>query len=296
MSDHLTTRDDGRYEHVFHQSWLNEFMECPEMARLDMLGLYPQPESSAMARGTALHTAAECVLLHNMPYKEALAQGQLHFRELSETEGFVWDKPKTRATAIKHIAAGFSSWYVHIYPRLGAARWIEHGFDFVLYENEQRVVRIAGWVDYAEVPAGIKDWKLTGNQDKYKAGYGGEGWKLKRWGIQPTFYAAAAYHEGLFAKTDEVPFEYVALNPLGRTPQVLQAPRTWNHVEWLKEQLESVCLLIESHLPVWPLRDQQALCSPVWCPAWDACKGKHFPTTKEIAIDQGNGPDSRPDG
>ena len=271
---------DGRWEHWFHQSWLSTYAECPEMARTEMLKMYPREETDANCKGTAVHAAIEAVLVRNADFADALNVGMDLFRELAATEGFKWVKVKTEKTALEHVAGGFASWYHYVWPTLGASKWVEEHFSLTLHEDDERVIGLAGTVDYAELPSGIRDWKLTSNTDKYKSGFGGEGWKQTRWAIQPTAYAAAAYDRGLYAKTETVPFTFVALSPMGREPQLCPAPRTWDHVQWLLHQLTPIAKLIEANLSQWPLRDQHALCSPDWCPHWDACKGQFLPHPK----------------
>lgn len=263
----------AKTEHVIHQSWFNTFLTCPEQARLIAAHEYPRDESSSAAIGTAAHAAIQAVLLDCLDFKAALQAGVDTFETISTEPGFRWEKIKTHKTALAHIEGGFTSWYRYVLPTLGSTVWCEESFDFVLHEDDQRVIRIAGTVDYAEA-AGLADWKLTANLDKYGKR---DGWKQKRWAVQPTFYAGAAYNAGIFPRSQTVPFAFWALSPQGRKPQLLRADRTWQHVEWLKQQLVFAAVLIEADLPVWPLNDQHALCSEKWCLVWGDCKGRHFP-------------------
>lgn len=272
----------AKAEHVIHQSWLNTFLTCPEQARLIASREYPRDESSSAAAGTAVHAAVQGVLLNCLDFKAALQAGIDTFQTISSADGFRWEKIKTERTALKHIEGGFKSWYVYVLPNLGSTVWVEEPFDFVLYEDEMRIIRIAGTVDYGEA-SGLADWKLTSNTDKYGKR---DGWKQTRWAVQPTFYAAAAYNAGLFQPNQTVPFAFWALSPQGRKPQLLRADRTWQHVEWLKQQLVFAAVLIEGKLPVWPLNDQHALCSEKWCMAWPDCKGKYFSSEVGIASGQ----------
>jgi hypothetical protein len=261
-----------KHEHTIHQSWLNEFLLCPERARLGSAHEYPREEDDATARGTAVHASIEAVLIDCLDFNSALQAGVDTFETLAAEPGFAWKKVKTKKTALEHVQGGFTSWYRHVLPTLGSTVWCEERFDFVLHEDDQRVIRIAGTVDYAE-QYGLADWKLTANTDKYGKR---DGWQQKRWAVQPTFYAAAAYEAGLFPRSEAVPFAFWALSPMGRKPQLLRADRTWEHVQWLKQQLVFAAVTIEADLPVWPVNDQHALCSELWCPAWHDCKGKHF--------------------
>lgn len=266
--------DDGRWFHSFRQSWVNTWLTCPEQARHVLHGTYPVDESEAAAKGTAVHAGIERHLTTMAPLSDCLDVAVTTFREIAAGEHFRWVKVKTEATALKHIAGGLNSWWRFVRPSLGATIWCEHSFRFILCEDEARVIEIAGTVDYADV-AGLSDWKLSGNADKY----GRDSWKLKRWAVQPTFYVAAAYEAELFPHDGEVPFTFVALDQQGGRPQLAPANRTPQHIHWLKVQLRSIARQIERQVDEqpWPLNDQHPLCSADWCLVYDTCKGSHFP-------------------
>lgn len=266
-------RADGRMEVVFSQSWLNTFMECPEQARLEMVGQMPKSSSDATAIGTAVHAGIEAVLLNKGDPLEAATQAfeaevmQPHFR---------WVQTKTLATAHQHIAMALDAWHATIFPQLSAVRSIEEKFRLFLCSGET-----AGkpWVAYvegawdAEFDDGLWDWKTANDERKYKGGFGGEGWKLKRWAIQPTVYTLAkATRDDCF---DSQPFTFGAMvkgTSMAQTLEVQRGPDEW---AWLRVQVGSIMALITANLPQWPLNDQHALCSGKFCPVWDSCKGKH---------------------
>jgi len=259
--------------HVFRQSWLNTYFTCPEQARLIRADTYPPDQTDAAAAGTATHAAIEAVLVRCREPEDAVALGLDTFRNLASSPDFRWVKVKREKTAFDHIEGGFYSWYDNVYPTLKATIWVEEGFKFLFHEDDKREVWLSGTADYAD-SSGIMDWKLSANKDKF----GKEGWKLRRWSVQATIYAAAAYEAGLYPRDAEVPFTFVNLDFMGRRPQRLPADRTMQHVSFLKEQLVSIAQFIEADLPNWPLRDQHALCSSDWCMKWYQCKGKHFQT------------------
>lgn len=256
--------------HEFHQSWLSTLFECPEQARLIHRDLYPRDQTEAAASGTAVHAAIQAVVVDDASFEDALQRGVDTFRTLEADEAFRWVKVTREQTAIKHIENGLLSWWTWELPRLGAPQLVEEPFRFTFYEDDEREIVLAGTIDYVEA-SGIKDWKLTGNRDKY----GKDGWKLKRWGVQPTVYSAALRHWGLYGPDEVVPFEFVALSPQGHKPQVLEAPRSLADVNWLRDQCITAAKQIEANLDEWVKRDQSALCSPKWCTAYATCKGAH---------------------
>jgi len=259
-------------EHTFRQSWLGTFFECPEQARLVATDQYPYDQTEAAAKGTAMHTAIEAVIEHCADFDSALQEGLDEFRSISSEDGFRWVKVKREQTCLAHIANGFRSWWNNVLPTMGASIWVEQRFKFLFHEDEHRRIFLSGTVDYAEaLPVGLKDWKLTGNRDKYTK----DAWKLKRFGIQPTVYTAAAYELGLYPRDVAVPFQWVAMLNGGGKPLLVDTTRTMQHVEWLRHQCISIAKTVEAGLDQWPLRDQSALCSPEWCTAYSQCKGKY---------------------
>jgi hypothetical protein len=260
-----------KHEHVIRQSWLDTYFECPEQARLVWTGRYPYDQTEAAAKGTAVHAAIQAVVEHCAGFDEALTEGLDTFRKLSAEEGFRWVKVKREDTCLKHIEGGLTSWWTHVRPTLGATIWCEEQVKLLFHEDDERIIWLSGTPDYAD-SSGLKDWKLSANQDKY----GRDAWKLKRWGIQATVYATMARHLGLYGPEDDVPFEWVALSQKGGKPQLVPTTRTLGDERFLREQVISLVRVIEQGTDhTWPLRDQSALCSPDWCLAYPTCKGQY---------------------
>ena len=256
-------------EHTFRQSWLSTFFECPEQARLVHTNQYPHDQTEAAASGTAMHAAIQAVIEHCADFDSALQEGLDTFRKIAE-QGIRWVKVKREQTCLAHVANGFRSWWNDELPRLGATAWVEQKFKFLFHEDEHRRIYLSGTADYAEEVVGIKDWKLSGNRDKYTR----DAWKLQKFNVQPTVYTAAAYELGLFPRDVAVPFQWVAMSPTRERVDRVNTTRDMRHVEWLRRQCVSIAKHIEADLDVWPLRDQSALCSADWCTAWSDCKGQ----------------------
>lgn len=261
---------ESMIEHTFSQSWLNEFFTCPERARLQRAGEYPLDDSDASAKGTALHTGIQTVLNGWGPYAVAEKAALETFHEIADQPHFRWVKVKTRETACDHIRKSFALWYDQVYPQLGQPLWVEHPFEFVAYQDDERVIKLRGTVDFMDEYPCLYDWKFSANDEKY----GAHGWELARWSLQSTVYTWAAVQAGHFESIEDIPFIFVNIGPYSREPQYLETTRNLENFGFLQQQLIHIAELIEADVPRWPLSDQHALCSPKWCLMWDKCKGK----------------------
>lgn len=259
---------DGRIMYEISQSWLGTFFNCPEQARLEMEKELPRYESDATAIGTAVHTGIETVLSGATP-EEGAQSAVATFAGLTELPDFRWVQVKTVETALRTVERCYWAWVNEIYPHLPTVTHVEHPFNVVLWDGPDRQVRLAGTIDcIAENGDGsieIFDWK-TANRPY-------EEWEAKRFKIQPTVYTYAVAQQ--HGEDCEYDFTYGVMLKSKQDVQLITVQRDARHWSWLREQVAGITHMIDAQLPVWPLRDQHALCSPVWCPAWESCKGAH---------------------
>lgn len=258
--------------HVFHQSWLNSFLTCPEMGRKQARKELAYAPTDATAKGHAVHGAIESVLTDLTQPDEAVSIAFKLFREEAAQPGFRYVKVKTENTCLSHIEGAFQSWWDYVYPKLGAALWVERRFHFPIYEDDERIIYLAGTADYAE-RGRIDDWKVTQNKDKYSESFGGDGWEQKRWSLQ-----ASAYSLAYFDQYGYIPeFRYVALDVYGREPQLLSFTRSGEQLDFFVDQCVTIAQQLERGNDYrYVLNDQHALCSAKWCPNWDNCKGAYL--------------------
>jgi hypothetical protein len=250
---------------------------CTERGRHSIEGTYPEDNTDATAIGTAVHAGIEHRLRSGASADICVGVALDEFAVISATPGFRWVKVKKAQTACRYIEVAVRSWFSDVLPKLGSPVWVEQDFNFVADERDGLQVRLSGTIDYLDSAHGLMDWKTAGDVRKYQGGYGGEGWKLKRWGVQPTVYTLAQHT--LLGHTPPLPFTFVANTKgtdewtwLGEEQGLVRDETHWS---WLIEQMWSYVGLIRSGLAVWPKNDQHALCSPDWCQAWNDCKGKH---------------------
>ena len=262
----LRTLEDGRLEITPSQSWLSTAFNCLEQARLEMVNELPRVETDATAIGTSMHAGIEHVLRGGtVDEGEVIAIDT--FDALAAAPEFEWVQIKTAETAWATVSRVYWSWANEILPQLPDTWSVEHLFDVNLYEDSEVVVRLKGAMDfvggYNDQPC-VWDWK-TANRPY-------EPWEKERWAIQPTVYTYALAQE---YGGDSYEFTYAVCLKSRQDVQIITVERNTGHWEWLKQQIGSLVHLIRADLPVWPLRDQHALCSPKWCSVYASCKGAH---------------------
>lgn len=256
---------------VFSQSWVNTFFNCPEQARLEMVGNLPRVESDATAVGSALHHGVETVLRgQSADAGWAAAVGKLD--ELVALPEFQYKQLKTHDGVVVALERVYWAWLSEVYPHLPGPVAVEFPFDCAIDTLFNRTIRIKGAIDYIDELGVIWDWKTTGSWRNWQQ------WEVDRYKIQPTFYSY-----GLMLSTDptqfneeRVEFTYAVMNKQKQEHNLFTTSRGPADWDWLRRQLRTITKMILADLDEWPLRDQHALCSPKWCTAWDACKGSHY--------------------
>lgn len=272
--------EDGRFVHTYRQSQLGEMSNCMERTRRSLLGLSPDRDTDAAAMGTAMHAAIEGSLLEYVEYGTAMSPSAMtemamrEFAAMAEDPTMVWKK--YNAWGVERFLSLFpTAWHSEVLPQL-APRAMEIGFGpIVVYEDDHRVIQITGSIDYDDEVMGYCDWKSAGDGRKY----GADGWKLKRWAVQPTVYTLAGVKMGRLDPDPEAvhPFTYFAF-VVGKEV-VVKKLTVYRHAgdhAWLIDMCKTYSVMIEAELDVWPKNDTHALCSPAWCDSWDACKGQFY--------------------
>lgn len=265
---------DGRFIHRFRQSTLGELDECPERGRLVLTNQMPRIETDAAAVGTAVHAGIEA-MLGGKGLAAAWEMAFDTFALIAQSDNFVWAKyrPDQVEPMIRNCLVTFEA---QLLPDLDPAG-VEIPFDDVfLHEDDERVIYLNGTIDYFDKSAGAWDWKTSGDERKYKQGFGGESWKLDRWNIQGPTYTKALVALGFLDPEGPWDFTFGAFVLPGGKLQTHTLQLVPAHHSWLAAKCMGWAKLIEAELDEWPTTDNQALCSPKWCPVWEQCKGKHF--------------------
>lgn len=273
MSRAWITQEEGSDRRVyrFHQSWIDTTDKCLEQARLGLIGELPQTESGEAALGTACHHAFEmaCIDLEGVvapePWYRELAQDK--FTELIAQPHFKWAKKK-EAACRNYIDWVVTEFYNEVLPKLDPLA-VEHYFGpHAVYEDDNVVIQLAGSIDCVDRRRGVLDWK-TGS----KFSWAGKDWEKDRWSIQAAAYTFGADMEGFGQEVDTSRFTFVVFRD-DRQLQIVELERNEGHWLWLVEKMKAIVELAEAQLSVWPKNDNHALCSPIWCAAWERCKGQ----------------------
>lgn len=263
----------GKPTITLHQSWLNTFFNCPELARRIAYEGLDDPGSDATAIGTGMHAGIEHKL-HNpeATYDDCYGAAVASFHHEASLPGFRYVQVKSAGTALGYLDTCLTTWWTDVHPIMGSPIAIEWSFKILLYETPEYDVYLGGAVDCVDDNGTMWDWKTAMDAEKYGKR---KNWEYQRWSIQPTTYTKA-WHE----ETGEHAAWMFAVCLKGAHPkpaQFVPVSRNAEHWAWLHTQIVPIVDLGMSGLKAWPLRDQHVLCSPKWCPAWDTCKGLQVP-------------------
>lgn len=262
--------EPGRY--LFRQSWVGDFMLCPERARLN-IGVEREDEGTeATCLGTAAHLGIETFLKGETWAASQLAAQEWLAQQIHDGT-FRWTKAKNGPLLQRDLQSCLSGWHQDIFPKVGAPdpdRGIEHKFEHQLTDS----IWIEGTWDYLDEYGMLWDWKTAGGN--YKLNYGPKALKKKH---QPNFYTAALAGWDAASGSDDtsVTFGY-GIMIKGPTPTGVykHTSRHEGHWVWMLDQLERIVKLYEELGPntPWPTVDDEWFCSVDWCDHWADCKGK----------------------
>jgi len=245
------------------QSWINNFLRCPEQARQERLGLVQQKETTDLLRGNAVHAAIEHAGLLRMGGQEEVDYDELidvsdTFIADNSTAVDVWRD--TYESVVDVCRANVTTWYNELNPILDPVG-VEQTFSKSMGVRHGVQLILTGTADWTDRSGVLWDWKNPSRH--YPA------WEKKRWDIQSHAYTWALEKEqfnlAVFAKGDL---------------QVIEIHRTEAQKEAFIELCWSIVptLLTIGEATTWPQRWEGWHCSPKWCPVWQAgkCRGEHL--------------------
>jgi hypothetical protein len=254
----------------FRQSWLSDYLTCPERGRAKAFDNLPEqtPNDAAMC-GTAVHSAIEQVLNDHekAPYIGAIARHEMY--ELADREQVRHHHFANVQEMAEQAAKNAGCWVRDIYPQVPRGGLTEVEFKFPYFEYRGYMIGLTGTVDYVH-PDGLWDWKNPGR--KYYEN------SKQKYDIQSTVYSVAATSDQLGYINFSYPMTMtfgVIVRAAKPSAQVFTVRRTASHEYWLRRHLKmavdlSMDIGEESN---WPTNDDNFLCSARWCDNYNFCRG-----------------------
>ena len=271
---------------AFRQSWMGNFGNCPNKARLNVVhGDDIRQESDAAMAGTAAHAGIEAFLnkeiavtdmvdyarhaayvaaidgvtakdgtVHSINYKSFSDADEMIFHAGNCTQGFIND----------------------ILPWMEANDMME-GTAEMGFEYDHEVYR-----DWTIAHEGTVDWVPdNGNclMDHKTSGRAYNQAQKQKWAQQPSAYALAALN-GAFDRDFDLPIDFHYSTMLRfktkAEGKITTVQRNEQHVAFYVQQCRiAVDLFLDLGLDKpWPMIfDGNFLCSKKWCEAYDMCRG-----------------------
>lgn len=267
-----TNLPDGRWKHVFSQTFISNFQKCPEQARAIYFREARSGPTDSTALGTACHAGWEYALYEKrdsaVPKLDEMIQVVHH--ELDEIGEWKYTK-FSRATVYDMVPTLMRGWLRDIMPLVEPAE-MEKKFSVPLYSGKHRDIVVNGTIDCVDAEYAPWDWK-TASQPY-------ERWEKQRWAVQPTIYCYALEQQETWrghevGQMGEYAFTYGITLHDGST-QVLEVTRDQSHLNWLKQMCSQIAWMIENDVNPWPYNDSGWWCGPTWCPRFAECKGRHI--------------------
>jgi hypothetical protein len=254
--------EDGKV--YIHQSWLKEYLMCPEKARRSMSE--PTVPSDAMILGTAFHTGAE-IRMHGADRDTAWDAAAQHLDELLTEPVTMDETPVGLFTLLSNLLWLFED---QTFPRYeGRAEIIEQKHEMQIGEANGLDVYLRGTPDLV-TDTQIVDWKTAGR--KYTP------WEYQRWDVQSATYTWLM-SDLLGREINNFTFAVhpkVKTNPHTKEVQFLDVYRGRQHWDWLRDMVLDIVNRYGGDESPWPVNDQGWWCSEKRCTFWSDCKGSYI--------------------
>lgn len=260
---------------MVRQSWLGDYILCPQRARYALALPSMRRGSDATAIGTGVHAGIEAVLNHTAgTYDEFLEVVVSSVRtemdkDIKRTE--ISADPDKMNACVQSMA---QAWWDDIRPLVPVGGQTEYKFQSPtgMFAKDGTEIWFEGTIDYVAPDGTLWDWKTASRayyaKDKHKQSH------------QASVYVDACRTLGLVPDGDEpTPFRFgVMVRQEKPKAQIVTVMRGREQVEWIRRQTRSV---VDSAMGAWgtqdwAMNDTSALCSSKWCDYWTLCKGAHW--------------------
>lgn len=268
------------------QSWLSTALRCPEEGRLAVRRPeFEDYDTDESYIGTLAHYGIEQIIRGMDP---KLAEDAVRDMAASYDGELRFTKRHSMTEVVTMAIGCVRCWVRDIMPHapIVDAR-TELSFKIPLFDHRDYSVRIHGTIDLVPTTtAELWDWKTSGSS--YRA------WEKQKYDVQSTIYSLAATSGELpYAPEFTWPttFKFGVMvkgkpstvdpsrNPSKIKGEIVTVTRDKAHADWTLYRIKS---LVDLALDFgfdrpWPMIDDSALCSPVWCGFYSICKGVFDP-------------------
>jgi CRISPR/Cas system-associated exonuclease Cas4 (RecB family) len=256
----------------FRQSWLKDFLDCPERARRKAVEAdRPRRTSDSALIGTSVHTAIQAVLEGRAEPDAIEDETNNAVIEMMTTEEIQFTKFNA-GDLPGHAARCARAWADVILPKVKVGGRCEHNFSIIVDEIDGVEIGLTGTVDYISPDHdSLWDWKTATR--KYSQS------QYQKSSIQASTYATALSLQNEVPLPVEFNFGVMIRGEKNANAQVVAIQRTDQHRDWFLKRLRDTARFVlragvdES----WPTNEESFLCSATWCEFYDTCRGAFIP-------------------
>lgn len=260
---------------LVRQSWLGDYILCPQRARYGLALPSMRRGSDATAIGTGVHAGIESVLngtagtyeeFHEVVVSSVAVEMD---KDIKRTE--ISADPEKMNTCVSAMA---TAWWDEIRPLVPMGGMTEYKFQSPtgMFAKDGTEIWFEGTIDYVAPDGSLWDWKTAS-----RAYYAKEKHKQSH---QASVYVDACRTLGLVPDGDApTPFRFgVMVRQVTPKAQIVTVERGREQIEWIRRQTRSC---VDSAMGAWgttdwAMNDTSALCSSKWCDYWSLCKGAHW--------------------
>lgn len=255
----------------FRQSWLKEFVDCPERARRKAIEKdRPRTTSDAALIGTGVHTAIQGVLEGRVAPEDIqdatneAVLGLLTTEEVNFAKYEAQDLPGHAARCAKAFVDG-------ILPDVPLGGECEHQFSTIIDEVDGVEIGLTGTVDYI-APDGeqLWDWKTANrkySQTQYQKG-----------SLQASTYATALSLQKMVELPVEFKFGVMIRGERAASSQIVVVQRQEEHRQWFLKRVRDIARFVIRYGTdePWATNEESFLCSATWCEFYNTCRGSYI--------------------
>lgn len=261
----------------FRQSWLKEFVDCPERARRKAVEKdRPRSTSDAALIGTGVHTAIQSVLEGKIAPTEIVDATNDAVINLLATEEVNF--AKFQAQDLPGHAARCAQVFVdEILPEVPLGGRCEHQFSTIVDEVDGIEIGLTGTVDYIGPDGdGLWDWKTASKRYSQS--------QYQKSSLQASTYATALSLQRIVQLPVEFKFGVMVRGDKKASAQIVTIQRQEEHRAWMLKRLRDIARFVIRYGTdePWPTNEESFLCSKTWCEFYATCRGAYITPEQDL--------------